>query len=103
MATEYTYDGDGNVLTCRRTSRAGPTRQTAYVYGVSTATGSAVNSNDILAAVQYPDPTTGNPSASQQDTYTVNALGQVTQYDRPQRQRPPVQLRRAGPAHRRTR
>src|SRR5207248_2376667 len=37
---------------------------------------SDVNSNDVLAAVQYPDPSTGNPSSAQQETYTVNALAQ---------------------------
>src|SRR5262249_30599002 len=42
-----------------------------------------VNSNDILAATQFPDPSTGNPSSSQQESYTVNALGQqITMTDR---------------------
>jgi hypothetical protein len=49
----------------------------------SSAGGSNVYSNDILAATQYPDPTTGNPSSSQQVSYTVNALGQnLTMTDR---------------------
>ena len=78
VATEYGYDGDGNVVYVQADEPNGAYQKTAYVYGVSTASGSAVNSNDILSAVQHPDPTTGNPSASQQDTYTVNALGQVT-------------------------
>src|SRR5262249_39156309 len=38
---------------------------------------SDINSFDLLSAVQYPDPTSGDPSASQQETYTVNALGQA--------------------------
>ena len=42
-------------------------------------TGDGLNSNDILTAVQHPDPTSGNPSSSQQDSYLVNALGDVTQ------------------------
>ncbi len=29
--------------------------------------------------MQHPDPTTGNPSSSQQDSYLVNALGEVVQ------------------------
>src|SRR5205085_1044735 len=45
--------------------------------GVSTASGSAITSNDVLAAVQHPDPSTGQASAAQQDSETVNALGQV--------------------------
>src|ERR1019366_2166025 len=78
VATEYTYDGDNHVLTVQADEPNGAYQRTQYVYGVTTASGSGVNSNDILAAVQHPDVTTGNPSASQQDTYTVNALGQVT-------------------------
>ena len=80
VATEYTYDGDNHVLTVKADEPNGLYQETQYVYGATTASGSGVNSNDILAAVQHPDPTTGNPSASQQDTYTVNALGQATQY-----------------------
>jgi hypothetical protein len=45
--------------------------------------GSTLYSNDILSAIQYPDPSTGNPSSSQQVSYTVNALGQnLTMTDR---------------------
>ena len=32
-----------------------PSQTTAYVYGVTTAGGSAINSNDLLAKVEYPD------------------------------------------------
>jgi YD repeat-containing protein len=48
---------------------------------VTTASGSGVNSNDILSAIEYPDPSTGQPStsSSQQETYLVNALGQTVQ------------------------
>ena len=56
---------------------------TGYVYGVTVTGGSNVYSNDILGAIQYPDKTTGNPSSSQQVSYTVNALGQnLTMTDR---------------------
>jgi RHS repeat-associated protein len=79
VATEYTYDGDNHVLTVQAYQPGGGYQRTAYVYGVTTAGGSGVNSNDILAAVQHPDPATGNPSASQQDSYLVNALGQTIQ------------------------
>jgi RHS repeat-associated protein len=79
VAIEYTYDGAGHTLTVQADEPNGAYQRTQYVYGVTTATGSGINSNDILAAVQHPDPTTGNPSSSQQDTYTVNALGQTIQ------------------------
>jgi YD repeat-containing protein len=79
VAVEYTYDGANHVQTVQADEPAGAYQRTQYVYGVTTASGSGVNSNDILAAVQHPDPTTGNPSSSQQDSYLVNALGQVIQ------------------------
>jgi RHS repeat-associated protein len=83
VATEYTYDGSGHTLTVQADLPGGTYQRTQYVYGVTTASASGVNSNDILAATQYPDPTTGNPSSSQQETYTVNALGEaLTKTDR---------------------
>jgi RHS repeat-associated protein len=78
--TETTYDGDGNVLTVKADEPGGSSQTTQYVYGVTTAGGSAVNSNDIVAAVEHPDPTTGQPSTAQQDTDTVNALGETTTF-----------------------
>src|SRR5207244_2107092 len=75
--TEYTYDGDGNILTLRADEPNGAGQTTQYVYGVSAATGSDITSNDILAAVRHPDPNTGQASAAQQDTVTVNALGEI--------------------------
>jgi RHS repeat-associated protein len=79
IATEYGYDGSNNVLYVQADQPGGSYQKTAYVFGVTTAGGSGVNSNDILSAIQHPDPTTGNPSSSQQDSQLVNALGQVTQ------------------------
>jgi RHS repeat-associated protein len=80
VATEYGYDGDNHVISIRADEPGGSYQQTNYDYGVSTSTGSGVDSNDILSAIQYPDPSTGQPSSSQQDSYLVNALGQVVQY-----------------------
>jgi RHS repeat-associated protein len=74
--TEYTYDGSSHIVTLQADLPAGAYQQTKFVYGVTTSSGSDVNSNDLLSATQYPDKTTGNPSASQQETYTLNALGQ---------------------------
>jgi RHS repeat-associated protein len=78
--TLYTYDGDNHVLTLTAVQPAGtPSQTTQYVYGVTTAGGSALNSDDLLAATLYPDPTTGQPTnPNQQVTYTYNALGQDT-------------------------
>jgi YD repeat-containing protein len=79
ITTEYGYDGNNNVLYVQADQPGGSYQKTAYVYGVTTTGGSGVNSNDILSAVQHPDPTTGNPSSSQQDSQLVDALGEVTQ------------------------
>jgi YD repeat-containing protein len=73
--TEYSYDGLNHVVTIQADLAGGAYQQTKNVYGVTTP-GSGLTSNDILGAVQYPDPTTGNPSSGQQESYTVNALGQ---------------------------
>lgn len=79
--TQYTYDGDNNVLTVTAVQPSGtPSQTTQYVYGVTTAGGSAIDSNDLLAETIYPDPTTGQPSTSpsQHVTYTYDALGEPT-------------------------
>ncbi len=78
--TEYTYDGDNNQLTVQADLPNSAFQRTQYVYAATTSAGSDVNSNDILSAVQYPDPTTGWPSSTFQETYTVNALGQNKTY-----------------------
>jgi YD repeat-containing protein len=77
--TEYGYDGSNHVVFVQADEPGGAYQKTQYIYGVTTASGSGVNSNDLLSAVQHPDPTTGNPSSSQQDVYLLNALGQATQ------------------------
>jgi RHS repeat-associated protein len=80
--TEFTYDGGGHTLTVQADLVSGAYERTQFVYGVTTST-SAIASNDILAAEEYPDPSTGSPSTSSEMTYTVNALGQpVTMTDR---------------------
>ncbi len=65
QTTDYTYDAMDNVLSVTAVEPTGtPNQTTAYVYGVTTASGSAIDSNDLLAKVEYPDPTTGLPSTS---------------------------------------
>jgi YD repeat-containing protein len=77
QTTQYTYDGDGNVTSMTAVMPAGtPDEVTQYNYGVS----GAVSSNDLLASVEYPDPTTGAASASQTETYGYDALGEPTTY-----------------------
>jgi RHS repeat-associated protein len=74
--TGYTYNATGMTsLTAYLTGGGGQT--TAYVYGVTTASGSAIVSNDIVGATEWPDPATGAASSSQKDVVTVNALGET--------------------------
>jgi RHS repeat-associated protein len=75
--TEMTYDGDNNLVTVQADQPGGGAEVTKYLLGVTTSAGSDVNSNDFASATQLPDPTTGQPSSSQQENYTVNALGET--------------------------
>ncbi|MDB5309936.1 MAG: hypothetical protein JWO38_4138 [Gemmataceae bacterium] len=80
--TVYTYKGPG-MTSLTAALAGGGVQTTAWVYGVTTAGGSGVNSNDIVGITQYPDPTTGAASGSQQDAVTVDALGEpITGTDR---------------------
>src|SRR5262249_52036631 len=78
--TEFSYDGAGHLLTYQAVGADGAYQQTQYVYGVTTAGGSGVNSNNLLAEVRWPEKTTGAASSSEKETYTVNALGQTKTY-----------------------
>ena len=75
---EYAYNAAGMTsLTAKLTGGGGQT--TEWVYGVS----GTIVSNDIVGVTQWPDPSTGAASSSEQETVTVNALGQtLTSTDR---------------------
>jgi YD repeat-containing protein len=50
---------------------------------VTTGTGSTIDSNDIVDATEYSDPSTGAASSEQEETDTVDALGDtLTSTDR---------------------
>ena len=76
--TEYAYGPAGMTSLTARLSGGG-SQTTQWVYGVGTATGSAINSNDVVGETRWPDPSTGAASAAEKDTVTVNALGQAVQ------------------------
>lgn len=80
--TTFAYNAAGMTsLTAHLTG--GGVQTTQWVYGVTSAGGSGLDSNDLVGATRWPDPTTGATSSSQQDAVTVNALGQtVTGTDR---------------------
>src|SRR5262249_35831445 len=75
---EYTYNGLGDVKTLTADLTGGGHETTEYVFGDSTSGG--LVSNDIVGAVKNPDPSTGNASSSEQESYTVNQLGEVLTY-----------------------
>ena len=79
--TNFTYNSVGMTsLTAQLTGGGGQT--TAWVYGV-TQTDSGITSNDVVGETRWPDPSTGAASGSEEETVTVNALGQtVTSEDR---------------------
>jgi RHS repeat-associated protein len=73
--TSSTYNSDSQTSLSAWSTSGFET--TAFVYGVSTATGSGINSNDVVSATEQPDPTTGLPSSTNATTVTVDALGNV--------------------------
>ena len=72
------------MLTVQADLAGGAYETTQYVYGVTTAGGSAINSQRHAGRRRVPRPEHRQPPApAQQETYTVNALGQsVTCTDR---------------------
>ena len=84
VTTQWAYDVEGRLESRTAVQPTGfPSQTTRYLYGVTTAGGSGINSNDILSAVLHPDPFGGYASWGEQDSFTVNALGErVTSRDR---------------------
>ena len=81
VTTRFTFDSAGRLASRTAVQASGTASQTTgYVYGVSPATGSTITSPDILRATRYPDPVTGQPSATERDIYTTNALGERTSF-----------------------
>ncbi|WP_162668091.1 polymorphic toxin-type HINT domain-containing protein [Gemmata massiliana] len=72
----YAYNGAGATSVTAYLTGGG-VQTTGYVYGVTVATGSTIQSNDVVRLTQWADPTTGAPSSSQQQAVTLDALGEV--------------------------
>jgi RHS repeat-associated protein len=73
----YEYNADGNItmLKARNNTASGiEDQETVWAYGVTTAGGSAVNSNLLVRTKTYPD----SAGSSDVVTYTYNRPGQVT-------------------------
>ena len=74
QTTLYTFDGLGDQTSMTAEDPSTGNQTTTYIYGVSTATGSLITSNDLLYQTVYA-PVSGLPSPVSSNTY--NALGQV--------------------------
>jgi RHS repeat-associated protein len=80
--TEFAYNAAGMTSLSAKLTGGG-VQTTEWVYGVTQGSGSAVDSNDVVGATRWPDPSSGAASSGQQETTTVNALGQtLTMSDR---------------------
>jgi len=77
--TDYAYGPAGKTSMTSVQTDGEPNQTTHWDYGVTTPT-SAINSNDIVSDVEYPNPSTGDPASSLEDTYTVDAQGKVQTY-----------------------
>jgi len=82
--TQYTYDGNGDVLSMtamQPTGGATPNQTTAYVYGTAGTIGSNLFSNDLISTVEYSDPSTGSASTSPSNdvSYAYDFQGETTQ------------------------
>jgi RHS repeat-associated protein len=81
--TRYTYDAASHILSMTAVMPGStPSQITNYLYGVTTAQGSVLNSNDLLYQVAYPTPSgpnAGQPGTTSAltETYTYDALGEV--------------------------
>ncbi len=73
--TEFTYNAVGRTSLKVNLPSSGQ-QTTEWVYGVTTGGGNALNSNDLIKEVRYPDPSTGASSSTDKDVITSNALGQ---------------------------
>src|SRR5689334_7331264 len=82
--TNWTYDGDYNVLTMQAVfpGSSTPSQATQYVYGIGTTSGTDLFSNDLIAKVEYPTKpggSAGAPSTSASDdaSYTYDLLAEA--------------------------
>jgi YD repeat-containing protein len=57
-----------------------PNNGTVSTNALTTASGSTLNSNDLLKAMWHPNKSTGAASSSEKESYTVNSLGQTLTY-----------------------
>jgi RHS repeat-associated protein len=70
---EYTHHANGQMKTLKALLTGGGYQTTEWVLGIT----SPIVSNDILKEMRYPDPSSGNASATEKDAYTHNQLSEV--------------------------
>ena len=80
QTTDYTFDGNNDVLTETAMMPSGTDNQTtAYIYGIGTTSGTDLFSNDIISTVEYPNASTGDAStaASDDTSYAYDLQGET--------------------------
>ena len=78
--TDYAYNSAGMTsLTAAMLNSDGTItgETTEWIYGVTTGTGSGIDSNDIVGVTEQPNPSTGAADSSLASTVTVDALGET--------------------------
>lgn len=81
--TSFVYNGSGNVIrqTAHLPHASNPesVQVTQYAYGTSIASGSLIDSNDLLSEVHYPNETDGSPGTTDafKVKYRYNRLGEL--------------------------
>ena len=78
--TDYAYNSAGMTSLTAAMLNSDSTitgETTEWIYGVTTGTGSDIDSTDIVSATYQPNPSTGAPDSSLATTVTVDALGET--------------------------
>ena len=85
ITTNYTWGPAGKTSMTSVQSGGSVDQTTYWSYGVSTSTGSAIDSGDIVGKVELPNPSSGDAdnSNSTEETMTVDAQGQILTYTDP--------------------
>lgn len=72
----YTY-GNAGMTSLTAVNASTGNQTTEWVYGVTVAGGSGLNSNDIVGETWHPNPANGTANSTLKDTVKVSALGQT--------------------------
>ncbi len=78
--TQYFYDGANHMIDMKAWQPGSAVQETKYIYGVSPSQSSSIYSFDLLAEIDYPDPTTGSASSTDVEKFAYDAEGKKTSW-----------------------